>query len=214
MSCRLMAQVAYTGLLQMFLSPRAVSLLVCNAGAFGQRDNCASDTDQLKQDLSKLQELRVCDWLRSLSFRIPDSDVVLVATKCDLAGGRAADLGGRMERAVRMWLKHWRDSQMTTVRVEDGVGLTSCAATMASEEKGGATQEERKNPEGSTWACDWREDARDESQPSLLHRVVHNSKGGLRGAAMVLPRSWNIALEVLEAFGSGRYMQDQTKSRG
>ncbi|CAN0542233.1 unnamed protein product, partial [Ectocarpus sp. 8 AP-2014] len=33
---------------------------------------------------------------------------------------------------------------------------------------------------------------------------MYSSKGDLRGASLVLPRSWNIALEVLDALGSGR----------
>lgn len=204
LQCFLLHQVAYTGLLQMFLSPRAVSVLVCNTGAFGLRDDSANDRSQLEQDLSKLQELRVCDWLRSLSFRVPDNDVVVVATKCDLAGGMAASLAMRMENAVRMWLENWRNSEMTAVRVEDGVSLTSCVPILAQDEKRGADLRKRKRSEESGWACDWREDMRDDSPPSLLDRVMFNSKGDLRGAAMVLPRSWNIALQVLEALGSGR----------
>eukprot|EP00752_Nemacystus_decipiens_P012981 g11487.t1 len=198
-------QVAYTGLLQMFFSPRAVSLLVCNTGVFRHRDGCSNETDipQLKKDLRKLQEMRVCDWLRSLSFRVPDSDVVIVGTKCDLAGGAAADLAERMDSAIRAWLQHWRCSGMTAARVEDGVSLTSCAPTVALQEEGTALGK-RTKPEASMWACDWREDIRDDSLPSLLHRIMYNSTGELRGAAMVLPRSWNIALEVLNAFGNGR----------
>lgn len=61
------------------------------------------------------------------------------------------------------------------------------------------------------WACDWHEDMRDDSPPSLLHRILHNSTGDLRGAAMVLPRSWIIALEMLEALGSGRQVKDSTR---
>lgn len=196
----------------MFLSPRAVSLLVCNAAAFGQRDGCSSDRDQLKQDLNQLQELRVCDWLRSLSFRIPDSDVVVVATKCDLAGGAATNLARRMERAIQKWLEIWSGSQMTAVRVEGGVSLTSCAATVASGEDAEASLGKRMKPEGSMWACDWREDTPEDSPPSLLHRVVYNSTCDLRGAVMMLPRSWLIALKVLEALGSGRRVQDSVNS--
>ena len=190
----------------MFLSPRSVTLLVCNASAFGRRDS-PTDGDPLKQDLSKLQELRVCDWLRSLSFRIPDSDVVVVATKCDLAGEVTAELAGRMQRAIRKWLEGWSSSRMTAVRVEEDVSLTSCAATTAPGNEG-TTLGKRKKLGGPMWACDWRCNFHDESSPSLLHRVMYNSNGDLRGATMVLPRSWNIALEVLEAFGSGRQVQD------
>eukprot|EP00752_Nemacystus_decipiens_P017045 g15262.t1 len=196
-------QVAYTGLLQMFLSPRAVTLLVCNAGAFGQRDG-STDEDPLNQDLYKLQELRVCDWLRSLSFRIPESDVVVVATKCDLVGKTAAELAGRMERAIRKWLVNWSSSHMTAVRVEDGVSLTSCAATSVSAKDGDATLGTNKGPGDPMWACDWRNNLRHESPPSLLHRVMYSNTGDLRGATVTLPWSWNVALEVLEALGSGR----------
>ncbi|CAN0399637.1 unnamed protein product, partial [Ectocarpus sp. 12 AP-2014] len=54
------------------------------------------------------------------------------------------------------------------------------------------------------WACDWSEGLRVESHQSLRYRLMYNSKGELRGASLVLPRSWNIALEVLDTFGSGR----------
>lgn len=192
----------------MFLSPRAVSLLVCDTGTFGQRDGSSSDRDQLRQDLSKLHELRVCDWLRSLSFRIPDSDVVVVATKCDLAGGVAASLAARMEGAIRKWLENWRGAQMTAAHVEGGVSLTSCVAALDPEDAGGAAVRKRKKPEESVWGCDWREGVRDDSPPSLVHRVMYNSKGDFRGAAMILPRSWDIALEVLESLGSGRQVYD------
>ncbi|CAM9835410.1 unnamed protein product [Ectocarpus sp. 6 AP-2014] len=41
--------------------------------------------------------------------------------------------------------------------------------------------------------------------PSLLHRLVNKPDGcGLRGTQMVLPRSWDIALTVLEALKHGR----------
>lgn len=201
------SQVAYTGLLQMFLSRRAVSLLVCDVAAFGPRDGSSTEKNQLKRDLVKLQELRVCDWLRSLSFRIPDSDVVVVATKCDLACGTAADLAGRMERAIRKWLQNWRGAQMTAARVEDGVSLTSCVATLTSAEEEGAALGTRQKTKKSMGACDWRKNMSDKSAPSLLDRIMYSGKGDLRGAAMVLPRSWDIALEVLEALGSGRQVQ-------
>ena len=193
----------------MFLTPRAVTLLVCNTEAFEQRDDCPIGKDRLTQDLSKIQELRVCDWLRSLSLRIPDSDVVIVATKCDRAAGMAGEMAGRMERAIRKWLEIWSGSDMTAVRVEVGVSLTSCAAS-APQEKGSAVSVENEILGDSMWACDWRQDSRDDRLPGLLHRVIYNSKGGLRGAALVLPKSWNIALAVLEALGTGRQAPDST----
>ncbi|CAM9664047.1 unnamed protein product [Ectocarpus sp. 4 AP-2014] len=196
-------QVAYTGLLQMFLSPRAVTLLACNTEAFGERGNWPAGGNSLNEDLDKLRELRVCDWLRSLSFRIPDSDVVAVATKCDRAAGMAVVMAERIERAIRKWLREWSRSKMTAVRVEDGVSLISCIPS-APKERDGFASGKRKRPENSMWACDWRQDTPGEPLPSLLRRVTYNSKGHIRGAALVLPRSWNIALVVLDALGNGR----------
>lgn len=195
----------------MFLSPRAVSLLVCNTGAFGQQDDCSSGGNQLNQDLVKLQEMRVCDWLRSLSFRIPDSDVIIVATKCDLTAGMATDMAGRMERAIRKWLESWSGAGMRAVRVESGVSLTSCAISVPEEQVRIALGREEASGE-SVWACDWREDTRNEPSPSLLHRVIYNSRDDLRGAAMVLPRTWDIALDVLDALGSGRQVQNSART--
>ncbi|CAN0572639.1 unnamed protein product, partial [Ectocarpus sp. 12 AP-2014] len=65
-------QVAYTGLLQMFLTPRAICVLVCNAESFGQQRGTCETGGQVEEDCLKLEELRVCDWLRSISRRVPD----------------------------------------------------------------------------------------------------------------------------------------------
>ncbi|CAN0358648.1 unnamed protein product, partial [Ectocarpus sp. 12 AP-2014] len=111
-------QVAYTGLLQMFLTPRSVCVLVCNAEAFDNLGNGVGG--QVDKDCRKLEELCVCDWLRSISRRVPDNDVILVATKCDLAGGNAWETGRRIEEACRTWLADWVRDGMQPVRVEDG----------------------------------------------------------------------------------------------
>ncbi|CAN0218727.1 unnamed protein product, partial [Scytosiphon promiscuus] len=192
-------QVAYTGLLQMFLTPRAVCVLVCNAEAFGQRGGGGS---QDKEDCRKLEELRVCDWLRSISWRVPDNDVILVATKCDLAGGNSREIGRRMEKACRTWLKVWVRDGLRPARLEEGVSLTSCCVAGANGHgEGGAGNHAS---EGS-WACDWRDGADEDPSPSLLHRLVNKRDGsGLRGGHLVLPRSWDIALLALEAIERGR----------
>ncbi|CAM9811033.1 unnamed protein product, partial [Ectocarpus sp. 8 AP-2014] len=194
-------QVAYTGLLQMFLTPRAVCVLVCNAGEFGQQTGSGSN-DQVGEDCRKLEELRVCDWLRSISRRVPDNDVILVATKCDLAGGNAGKIGLRMEHACRRWLSSWVHNGMQPVRLEPCVSLTSCFATGVGE-RGESSTGNHVSTEG--WACDWRDMADGNPSPSLLHRLVTKSDGGgLRGTQMVLPRSWDIALTVLDALEHGR----------
>ena len=108
----------------MFLTPRAVCLVVCDAGAFGQQGG--GEVGQIEEDIRNLDSLRVCDWLRSISYRVPESEVILVATKCDLAGGNVAGIAQRMDAACRMWLDRWSGDGMAPVRVEDGVCQTSC----------------------------------------------------------------------------------------
>lgn len=197
-------QVAYTGLLQMFLTPRSVCVLVCNAEAFGSPGN------GVERDCGTLEDLRVCDWLRSISQRVPDNDVILVATKCDLAGGNAWEIGRRMEEACRTWQADWKGEGMQPVRVEDGVSLTSCSVRVEDgvccsglRKQGNDSNGDHASKEG--WACDWRDSTDESPSPSLLDRLVKKPDGsGLRGAQMVLPRSWDIALTFLEALEHGR----------
>lgn len=194
-------QVAYTGLLQMFLTPRSVCLLVCDAKEF---EKPSSGTDgQVKTDYQKLEDLRVCDWLRSLSRRVPCNDAILVATKCDRARGSCRELGRRMEHACRTWLASWVRDGMQPVGLEDGVCLTSCYAPAMGEQD--EIRAENHVPEVG-WACDWKVVDDEYPSPSLLHRLVNKPDGsGLRGARVVLPRSWDIALTVLEALERGRW---------
>ncbi|CAN0597067.1 unnamed protein product, partial [Laminaria digitata] len=74
---------------------------------------------QLDEDIRNLDKLRVCDWLRSISQRVPRNDVILVATKCDLASGNAADVAERMNAACRTWLEDWVRAGMEPVRLEE-----------------------------------------------------------------------------------------------
>lgn len=109
----------------MFLTPRAVCLVVCDAGAFAQQGS--EGDDQLQNDICTLDKLRVCDWLRSISQRVPQSDVILVATKCDLTDGKAADVARRIDAACRTWPASGVEADMQPVRLESGVCLTSCS---------------------------------------------------------------------------------------
>ncbi|CAN0181727.1 unnamed protein product [Ectocarpus sp. 12 AP-2014] len=185
----------------MFLTPRSVCVLVCNAEAFGQKQDSES-CSQVQEDCRRLEELRVCHWLRSISRRVPDNDAILVATKCDLACGNAGDIARRLEHACRTWLSSWARHGKQAVRLEHGVCLTSCCPTAASEHDENSAGNHRSR-EG--WACDWKSNRDDNTSPSLLHRLVNKPDGGgLRGAQMVLPRSWDMALTVLEALELGR----------
>lgn len=213
-------QVAYTSLLQMFLTRRALVMVVCDAGAFELRDSSLSDDVQLDQDVRRIDALRVCDWLRFLSFRIPDSGVILVATKCDLAAGMAPDIAARFETASNLWLKTWAEGGMKAVRIEAGASLTSCCFTEGLGREEGTSRFVRglrylrhlwkfgwvlEDLESKPWSCDWCENKNDEPPPSLLHRIIFKPDGNeLRGAEMALPRSWDIALRVLDALRGGR----------
>ncbi|CAN0171516.1 unnamed protein product, partial [Scytosiphon promiscuus] len=161
-------QVAYTGLLQMLLTPRSVCVLVCNAAAF---EYMGSETDgQVEEDCHKLEELRVCDWLRSISRRVPRNDVILVATKCDLGGGNPRETGRRIEEACRTWLADWVRDGMQPVRVEDGVCLTSCCVRVGDGDccSGFSIRgNDRRGNDSSKrdWACDWRDNTDENPSP-------------------------------------------------
>lgn len=201
-------QVAYTGLLQMFLTPRSVCVLVCNAEEFGKPSNAGGD--QLDRDCRKLEELRVCDWMRSISQRVPENDVILVATKCDRAARNPPEIGRRMEEACKTWLAEWSRQGMRAVRLEHGVCLTSCCVTGEETACCGGFGKQRTKSSGNRfaageWTCDWRDSTDDNPPPRLLDRLmIKRDGGGPRGAEMVLPRSWNIALNFLEALERGR----------
>lgn len=183
-------------------------MLVCDAAAF---EHTGSETGgQVEKDCRKLEQLRVCDWLRSISRRVPGNDVILVATKCDLAGENSREAGRRIEEACRTWLADWVRDGMQPVRVEKGVCLTSCCVRV--EDGVCCSGFSKQGSDGSgnhssnrDWPCDWRDNTDETPSPSLLHRLVHKRDGsGLRGAKMVLPRSWDVALTVLEALEHGR----------
>ncbi|CAM9739665.1 unnamed protein product [Ectocarpus sp. 4 AP-2014] len=198
-------QVAYTGLLQMFLTPRSVCVLVCNAGEFGQQLG-SDNIDQVDEDCRQLEALRVCDWLRSISRRVPGNDVILVATKCDLVSGDAEETGRRMEHACRTWLSSWVRNGMGPVRLEHRVSLTSCFPVGVGE-PGESSSGNDASKQG--WACDWRDVEGENPSPSLLYRLVNKpDEGGLRGVQMVLPRSWDIALIFLDSLEHGRDLVD------
>ena len=212
--------MAYTGLLQMFLTPRAVCLVVCDAGAFGQQGG--GEDGQIAEDIRKLERLRVCEWLRSISYRVPESEVIIVATKCDLAGGNVAGIAQRMDVACRMWLDRWSGADMAPVRLEDGVCRTSCLVKttppnilwrkeaafgdfLTSLVFGTKEAAPGNRTGGLDWECDWCDDGAAEPTTSMLDRVLNKKDGsGLRGAEMVLPHSWDIALTVLDAVENGR----------
>lgn len=177
----------------MFITRRALCLVVCDTSSFGARQDDLDDEEQLDKDIKTLRRLGVCDWLRCLSWRLPKCDVLLVGTKCDLLHEDVAEgIANRIESACQAWIKDCEPSGMR-LSVESGVSLTSCVGRAASRSVG------RK------WECDWLQNEDGNDSTSLLERLTHKAGSDeCRGATMTLPRSWSVALTVLEALGADR----------
>ncbi|CAM9712032.1 unnamed protein product, partial [Ectocarpus sp. 8 AP-2014] len=186
-------QVVYYGLLQLFLTPRAVYLLVWDAAK-------ASETAGLH-----LEDLAIAPWLRYLTFRVPDANVVLVGNKWDRVVRARGTVAGGVERESRQWLKSWLEKahghQPHGLSLEDGVSLVSCAP-----------------PSGlGAWAptFGWRTGwPCDKSTPGLFHRIIYNPVGDKRTVTMHLPPSYRLALEMLEELASSSRRNPEQRTRG
>lgn len=191
-------QVAYYGLLQLFLTRRAVYLLVWNASQEGCNESGATCTED------DLQALGILPWLTALSFRLPGGDVILVGNKCDLRSGAqdsAAHAASRVESACRDWLARVCSSGGRAVEIEKGTSLTSCAlpgwwAYLTSGVLRGLAWISGYK---MGWPCDWKAGAMSGNRPpSLVDRIVRaGDNGPLRAEKMVLPQSWELALSFL-----------------
>lgn len=199
-------QAAYSGLLQVFITRRAVCLLVCDMSAF-ENLHVPGIRSSEDKDIEKLEALGVCRWLRCLSWRVPGSDVILVGTKCDLLQKKAlGDISRRIQDGCRKWLSAWKNPG-SKVHVEPGLSLTSCAAPAGCD---ACTARMRKViigrmvPESGQWSCDRSAEGKIPNK-GLLQRITFNHETNLpRGTTMVIPRGWNVALTVLEALSMGR----------
>lgn len=169
-------------MLQLFLTPRAVYLLVWDAEKAGKM----ADLD--------LESLAIAPWLRYLTFRVPDANMVLVGNKSDLVVRDRHAVAADVEGQSLQWLKSWTEKahgrQPPGLSLEDGVSLVSCAPSglgTAAPSFGGGT--------ATGWPCD-------RHGPGLLHRIVHNGAGDTRALTMCLPPSYQLALEMLEKLAS------------
>lgn len=155
---------------------------------------------ELESDIRKLEELGICGWLRCLSWRVPDCDIILVGTKCDLlAGDVMKAVARRVEDACRKWLNDWAGTGKK-LNIEPGVSLTSCKGKTT----GGKVRAWLHGKE--RWLCDRGIGLDGASTASLLHRITHKSpEDGYRGSGTTIPRGWLIAQHVLDAMAASRY---------
>ncbi|CAM9558113.1 unnamed protein product, partial [Hapterophycus canaliculatus] len=177
-------QVVYYGLLQLFLTPRAVYLLVLDA-------EDASKMEWGAENASNLESLAIAPWLRHLTFRVPSANVVLVGNKSDLVANKD-EVASEVQRQSQEWLASWKESvpghEPRGVSLEGGVSLVSCAPS------GCFALPSRR---GRGWHCD-------KNKPGLLGRITHDVNGDARALTMRLPSSYHLALELLEKLASCR----------
>lgn len=135
-----------------------------------------------------LEDLSISPWLRYLTFRVPDANVVLVGNKWDRVVKVKHRIADDVERQSRKWLTEWIKNpnalQPHGLALEDGVSLVSCASSrlgVLAPSFGG----------GTGWPCD-------KNRPGLFHRIMRNPAGDTRAVTMCLPPSYRIALGVLE----------------
>ncbi|CAM9235451.1 unnamed protein product [Ectocarpus sp. 12 AP-2014] len=185
-------QVVYYGLLQLFLTPRAVYLLVWDAAK-------ASEMDGLN-----LEDLAIAPWLRYLTFRVPDANVVLVGNKWDRVAKARRTVADDVERESRQWLKSWIENAPAHhphgLALEAGVSLVSCSPSglgILTASFGGGTER----------PCD-------KSTPGLFHRMIFNPVDDKRTVTIHLPPSYQVAHEMLEELASSSRRKDEQRTRG
>lgn len=173
-------QVVYYGLLQLFLTPRAVYLLVWDAEKASKMGNL------------NLEDLAIAPWLRYMTFRVPDANVVLVGNKWDRVVRANHTVAVDVERQSRAWLTAWTERahghHPQNLSLEGGVSLVSCASSgldVVTPSFGG----------GTSWPCD-------KNKPGLFRRITHDPVGDTRAVTMCLPASYRLALEMMEKLAS------------
>lgn len=121
-------QVAYTGLLQLFLTPQVIHLLVVDMpSVVGNIENGTSNP---------LEDLGALRWVRSLSFRVPGAAVILVGTMCDrvkdtdgeTTEARLSRAAGMVEDNIRSWIHKWTTQRCITTMPKVSPSRTELAS--------------------------------------------------------------------------------------
>lgn len=148
-------------------------------------------------DELNLEDLAIAPWLRQMTFRVPDANVVLVGNKWDLVAEANLHVEVDVERESRKWLTAWIESahghQPPQLSLEAGVSLVSCAPS------GGAGWAPSFGGR-KAWPCDKKKPG----QPGLLHRIIYNPVDGTRAVTMRLPSGYVLALNLLEELSRRR----------
>ncbi|CAM9992582.1 unnamed protein product [Scytosiphon promiscuus] len=178
-------QAAYYGLLQLFLTPRAVYLLVWDAEK-------ASQMDELN-----LEDLGIAPWLRQMTFRVPGANLVLVGNKWDRVTEANHHVAVGVERQSHQWLTAWVESahghQPPQLTLEAGVSRVSCAP---SGRDGWAPSFGARK----AWPCD----KNPPGERGLLRRIIFNPDDDTRAVTMRLPPGYVLALNWLEELSRSR----------
>lgn len=140
-----------------------------------------------------LEDLAIAPWLRHLTFRVPDANVVLVGNKWDRVDKAKQEVAVDVEVKSRAWLSSWTEiphgHQPQRLSLEDGVSRVSCAPSVL-----GALAPSFGR--GTGWPCD------KSPPPGLFHRIIYNPADDTRAVTMRLPPSYRLALEMLEKLAS------------
>lgn len=143
-----------------------------------------------------LEELAIAPWLRYLAFRVPDANVVLVGNKWDDVTKAKQHVAVDVEDQSRQWLSFWTEKahrhHSQRLSLEDGVSRVSCAPSVLGV---------LAPPFGvrTGWPCD---KSCDKSSRGLLSRIIYNPVDDKRAVTMHLPRSYQLALEMLDELAS------------
>ncbi|CAN0072339.1 unnamed protein product, partial [Pylaiella littoralis] len=191
-------QEAYYASLQLFLTPRALYVIVVDM---------ASAVNTVEENARNLVgELGVLRWVRALTYRVPKAAVILVGTKCDLVKdtpsqcsvdrlkGAAATVESKIRSSTSTWAAQAAqsaarkpagsrslDKSRSEILLEKGMSLVSFAQSTGLPRANG----------GKGWPCDLNE-------PGLLLRILRDSSETKRAVSMRLPLIWQRAIACLE----------------
>ncbi|CAN0053544.1 unnamed protein product [Pylaiella littoralis] len=200
-------QEAYYASLQLFLTPRALYVIVVDMA------NAVNVVEENARN--PLGELGVLRWVRALTYRVPKAAVILVGTKCDLVEDMpsqcsvdrlkvaAATIESKLRSSTSTWATQAAqaaarkaagsrslDKSRSEILLEKGMSLVSLAQSAGLP----------RADDGKGWPCDLNE-------PGLLPRILRDSSETKRAVSMRLPLIWQRAIACLDECATRLRMQ-------